>query len=85
MNCPKCGGRSLVIDSRPRKAGVLRRRECASCAQRYSTVETIADDRAISSDLAKLLKRFKQVEEELYRLNERLEGRGVSDGDLDNG
>jgi len=44
MNCPSCGySESKVIDSRPTQdgKGIRRRRECLSCAKRFSTVETI--------------------------------------------
>ena len=44
MRCPKCGCLDdKVIDSRAVKdgAGVRRRRECLSCAYRYTTIEGI--------------------------------------------
>ncbi|MBS1369103.1 MAG: transcriptional repressor NrdR [Lentisphaeria bacterium] len=44
MRCPKCGCiDDKVIDSRAVKegAGVRRRRECLSCAYRYTTIEGI--------------------------------------------
>jgi transcriptional repressor NrdR len=37
--CPKCDGDTGVIDTRPYKDGVRRRRECQECGYRYSTVE----------------------------------------------
>jgi hypothetical protein len=30
MNCPECGGDTRVVDSRPHKEGVWRRRKCAA-------------------------------------------------------
>ena len=44
MKCPFCGyGESKVIDSRPTDEGerIRRRRECMSCAKRFTTYEVI--------------------------------------------
>ena len=44
MKCPYCGHpESKVIDSRPadENASIRRRRECLSCAQRFTTYETV--------------------------------------------
>ena len=44
MKCPFCGfSESKVIDSRPADEGasIRRRRECLSCAKRFTTYETI--------------------------------------------
>lgn len=37
--CPKCGGETSVVDSRPYLDGVRRRRECKECEYRFSTLE----------------------------------------------
>lgn len=44
--CPACGSRTIVTDSRPRTllAGWRRRRECVSCATRFTTIEVIVTD-----------------------------------------
>lgn len=64
MNCPKCGGRSDVIDGRVTSYGVRRRRECRDCKHRWPTVELICPERQVAraakiyehgSDLADLL------------------------------
>lgn len=40
MLCPKCKGKAVVVDSRKHKTGdVYRRRECAACGFRFSTLE----------------------------------------------
>jgi transcription elongation factor Elf1 len=42
--CPHCGGStSLVTNSRPviSRNGIRRRRECAECHQRYTTIELL--------------------------------------------
>lgn len=40
MRCPYCGFQdSKVIDSRDSEGGVRRRRECASCGERFTTYE----------------------------------------------
>ena len=44
MKCPYCGfSESKVIDSRPTEEGasIRRRRECLSCAKRFTTYETV--------------------------------------------
>lgn len=44
MKCPYCGfGESKVVDSRPTDEGesIRRRRECLSCAKRFTTYENI--------------------------------------------
>ena len=49
MKCPYCGYKeSKVIDSRPAEEGssIRRRRECLSCAKRFTTYETVESLRA---------------------------------------
>lgn len=42
MNCPRCGGKAVVVDSRQYPTGeVRRRRKCGSCGHRFSTLEAI--------------------------------------------
>ena len=43
MNCPKCGGKTVVIDSRSKFDGLVtkRRRRCTVCGERYNTTEEI--------------------------------------------
>ena len=44
MKCPFCGhSESKVVDSRPAEEGssIRRRRECLSCAKRFTTYETL--------------------------------------------
>lgn len=52
MQCPKCFGKTKVVDSRPatpdlpsgnRMHYVVRRRECLSCSTRFTTWETIVE------------------------------------------
>lgn len=45
MKCSRCGGDSDVLQTRTRKAGTYRRRVCASCGLRWSTLETRARER----------------------------------------
>jgi transcriptional regulator NrdR family protein len=43
MHCPKCQSDTEVIDSRQRDDGpYYRRRKCASCGHRFSTLEVLA-------------------------------------------
>ncbi len=40
MQCPLCGSwQQEVVDSRPKADSVRRRRECADCGFRFSTIE----------------------------------------------
>ncbi len=45
MNCPYCGSKSKVIDSRSAGEGIRRRRECLACGQRFTTYERVAPRR----------------------------------------
>lgn len=40
IKCPSCAGKSMVVDSRPDKKGIRRRRRC-DCGHRFSTIETV--------------------------------------------
>ena len=42
MNCPYCGKKSKVVDTRTAGEGIRRRRECKSCGQRFTTYERVA-------------------------------------------
>lgn len=39
MNCPKCNGKTAVVDRRKER----RRRECLACQHRFSTLEVLAE------------------------------------------
>lgn len=43
MNCPECGGKTIVMESRKRNGGSIkqRRRKCIKCGMRFTTRETI--------------------------------------------
>jgi len=41
MNCPECGNSTHVNETRKKKGGVWRRRECPECLTRFSTFENI--------------------------------------------
>jgi transcriptional regulator NrdR family protein len=44
MDCPSCRAPAPVLDSRPADDGaaVRRRRRCASCGERFTTLERVA-------------------------------------------
>ena len=42
MQCPYCGSRTRVVDSRSAGEGIRRRRECMACGQRFTTYERVA-------------------------------------------
>jgi transcriptional repressor NrdR len=41
MECPICHSESKVLDSRPMKNSVYRRRECLECFTRFTTYEQL--------------------------------------------
>ena len=44
MECPHCGSGDIsVVDSRPSKDAIRRRRECADCQHRFTTYERVAE------------------------------------------
>lgn len=43
MTCPICNGKTKVIDSRHEDDSTRRRRECAECGYRFSTIEVDSD------------------------------------------
>lgn len=43
MNCAQCNRHNAVISSRHTKLGIVRRRECLYCGDRWTTKEISAD------------------------------------------
>lgn len=41
MNCPKCGAKTWVDETRPIHALIERTRVCESCRERFKTIEYI--------------------------------------------
>lgn len=41
MTCPKCNGRTRVLETRESPHGTRRRRECRSCGRRFTTFEAV--------------------------------------------
>ena len=42
MKCPKCKGKTKVLDSRRKSDNnIRRRRECVKCSYRFSTIEIL--------------------------------------------
>lgn len=39
MNCPVCGAKTIVTDSRSGVESVKRRRKCTECDYRFGTIE----------------------------------------------
>ena len=72
MKCPYCGHpESKVIDSRPadENASIRRRRECLSCAKRFTTYETVESLPMVP--LAELERIADEIEQELQNSMER--------------
>jgi transcriptional regulator NrdR family protein len=54
MNCPKCNGLTIVVDTRSDNDHVYRRRLCRSCEYRFTTTESVSDSdglRAVQREL----------------------------------
>ena len=47
MQCPYCGKKSRVVDTRSAGEGVRRRRECQVCGRRFTTYERVAPIRVM--------------------------------------
>ena len=48
FTCPLCKGPTFVKDTRVKfGGGIRRRRGCADCGQRFTTIERLADDPAL--------------------------------------
>ena len=47
MQCPYCGKKSRVVDTRSAGEGVRRRRECQVCERRFTTYERVAPIRVM--------------------------------------
>ncbi|MDJ0598130.1 MAG: hypothetical protein QNJ37_04735 [Crocosphaera sp.] len=42
LKCPKCQGKTQILDTRSRADGkIKRRRQCFSCKYRFNTFETL--------------------------------------------
>lgn len=50
--CPQCQGHTQVIDSRPKRGGITRRRACTKCGHRLTTFEGEENLSAIAANQA---------------------------------
>ena len=55
MNCPRCGGKTGVVDCRRLNGTMRRRRECKVCGGRFSTEEHIIPETRQSKVWARTL------------------------------
>ena len=69
MNCPKCGGKTYVIDTRfseKYSPSIIRRRVCYKCRSRFSTYEVMPQmleyGKKAQDTLSKIKKFMKEVE-----------------------
>lgn len=80
-NCPKCSGRSNVIDTRDLADTVSRRRQCVSstCGHRWVTHETVKNNIAIdAAQIARELRHFTNEFNRLHKCLRSLESEVVS-------
>lgn len=72
MKCPKCNGKTQVVNSRPAGAvGVYRRRSCYDCGSRFSTCEEAASN-ARPEEFAREAERIRYRERCLVTKEEQL-------------
>jgi len=45
MRCPSCASETTVLESRKRETGIYRRRLCEACGNRFSTMETVFQEK----------------------------------------
>lgn len=50
MKCPKCGGKSKVIDTRHNNTKTFRKLKCIECGNLYFTKEEVTEYREIVTD-----------------------------------
>lgn len=65
MDCQKCGGATVVVDSRPSEDAVYRRRRCLDCGALMYTEEKelVGENRSsyMNACKVKLYQRFKSL------------------------
>lgn len=70
--CPKCGSSNVgVVDSRSQPRGRVRRRECADCMYRWTTVEVILASDLDTTDLRDAVMRALVLANDLWTMLER--------------
>lgn len=68
MLCPKCGGDTGVVDTRPTANNTIRRRRtCIACGHRLTTFETIADSNP-GSDAERMLRQAAKLRDIAKRI-----------------
>jgi len=56
MLCPKCNGKSEVVDSRPYQGTIRRKRNCPKCKYNYRTLEVLEPPKSKEPPKLKLVK-----------------------------
>lgn len=56
--CQSCGGWTIVTSSRPYPNGIKRRRQCRDCGVKFTTYETLGDDRLV--EIERLLREMRE-------------------------
>lgn len=69
IECPKCGGKTKIVSSMSteKSNGQYRRRMCAKCGARFSTVERILEGSFTDSKKSKEAPITLEEVEDLYR------------------
>ena len=67
MQCKKCKGKTVVIDSRNSGDNIRRRRKCIKCGYRFSTFEDLKETKKIPKEKPKVKKETEKkiIEEKL--------------------
>jgi len=76
IRCPHCQGYTRVVNSRPTRQSMRRRRRCRSCGYMWTTYELIADletlFKAVVKECEPLRRRLRYIEAEIYELGKAL-------------
>ena len=76
IRCPHCQGYTRVVNSRPTRQSMRRRRRCRSCGYMWTTYELIADLETLMTAVVKgcepLRLRLRYIETEIYELGKAL-------------
>lgn len=60
IECPNCGGKAKVIDSRPVEMNVFRTRLCVKCSCKFYTEETPIEMEEAREYMKELKRRFRR-------------------------
>ena len=70
MNCPKCGGKVKVADSRTEDTDVIRRRVCTNCSMDWVSIEIMMDYEEGREEMARIHTKIDRMYRERRKADE---------------